>query len=192
MVSSHRIKLHIDWYYTLIKKNWLAFLLAFVLPILLTFWWWGGFNHTTVKPAISEPLHYAYTEYYGSYGNLADVQQKVYAALRNQNVEPGKSITILYADPRTTSKRDQHARIGYLVAANAVVRQPILTADLPAQKILRAEVQASLSLAPGMAYQALHDYLKPMGKDITMPSVEIYTAGSSISEMGVLTVDIPD
>jgi hypothetical protein len=45
-------------------------------------------------------------------------------------------------------------------------------------------------LAPSIAYQGLHDYLKPQSKDITMPSVEIYTAGTSINEMGTLTIDI--
>lgn len=175
----------------MIKKNWLAFVLAFILPILLTFWWWGGFNHANVQEVQSEPLHYAYTEYYGDYGNLSDVQQKVFAALRAQQIEPGKSITILYADPRTTKKHDQHARIGYLVSPATQVKEPIKTDDLPGRKVLRAEVQASLLLAPGMAYQALHDYLKPKGKDIRMPSVEIYTAGTSISQMGVLTVDMP-
>ncbi len=190
MVSSHRISSPTIGV-TLIKKNWLAFVLAFVLPILLTFWWWGGFNHAKVQEVQSEPLHYAYTEYYGDYGNLSGIQQKVYAALINQKIEPGKPITILYADPRTTKKHDQHARVGYLIAASAQAKQPILTEDLPSTRVLRAEVQASLLLAPGMAYQSLHDYLKPMNKDIQMPSVEIYTAGNSINQMGILTVDIP-
>jgi hypothetical protein len=177
---------------TLIKKNWLAFLLAFVLPILITFWWWGGFNHAGIQEVQSEPLHYAYTEYYGDYGNLTGVQQKVFAALRDQHIEPGKSITILYADPRTTRKHDQHARIGYLIPLTAQVKAPIQADTLPARPVLRTEVQASMLLAPGMAYQALHEYLKPMGKDIKMPSVEVYTAGTSISQMGTLTVDTPN
>lgn len=176
----------------MIKKNWLAFVFAFILPILVTFWWWGGFNHATIQEMQSEPLHYAYSEYYGDYGNLTDVQQKVFAALRAQKIEPGNSITILYADPRTTKKRDQHARVGYLIAPDAQVKEPLKTDDLPSRPVLRAQVQASMLLAPGMAYQALHDYLKPMDKDIRMPSVEVYTAGTSISQMGVLTVDIPN
>jgi effector-binding domain-containing protein len=46
-------------------------------------------------------------------------------------------------------------------------------------------------LAPSMAYQALHDYLKPSGQDIRMPSVEVYVAGDAINKMGTLTVEIP-
>lgn len=174
-----------------IKKNWLAFLLAFILPIILTFWWWGGFNHATVTETESEPQYYAYTEYYGDYGNLSSIQEKVYSALLAQKIAPGKFITILYADPRTTKKHDQHARVGYLLPAGTVVKAPILTDTLPRRKVLRASVQASLMLSPGMAYQALHEYLQPSGKDIQMPTVEIYTAGSTINEMGVLTVDMP-
>ena len=176
----------------MIKKNWLAFVFAFVLPILLTFWWWGGFNHVSVQEVQTEPYHYAYTEYSGDYGNLSDVQQKVFSALIAQQIQPGKPITILYADPRTTKKHDQHARIGFLIPPAVTVKAPILTDNLSGRTALRAEVQASVLLAPGMAYQALHDYLKPMGKDIRMPSVEIYTAGNTINRMGVLTVDIPN
>ena len=174
-----------------IKKNWLAFLLAFILPLILAFWWWGGFNDATVTVTENEPQYYAYTDYYGDYGNLPNIQQKVYTALAAQKIAPGKFITILYTDPRTTQKRDQHARVGYLLPANTVVKAPILTDTLPRRKVLRASAQASLMLAPGMAYQALHEYLQPSGKDIQMPTVEIYTAGSTINEMGVLTVDMP-
>jgi effector-binding domain-containing protein len=173
-----------------IKQNWLAFLLAFVLPIAIIFWWWGGFNRATISEIETQPTYYAYTEYYGSYGNLGDAQQKVYTALTAQKITPGKFITILYADPRTTSKHDQHARVGYLLPANTVVKPPILTDTLPARRVLRATAQGSLMLAPSIAYQGLHDYLKPQSKDITMPSVEIYTAGTSINEMGTLTIDI--
>ncbi|MHB1677448.1 MAG: hypothetical protein ACYCSS_07910 [Sulfuriferula sp.] len=177
---------------TLIKRNWLAFVFAFALPILLAFWWWGGFNHATVQTLQSEPLYYAYSEYYGDFGNLPNIQQKVYAALRAQHISPGSSVTILYTDPRITKKHDQHARVGYAIPPATTVTTPLQTAILPARSVLRAQVQASMLLAPGMAYQALHNYLKPQGKDIQMPTVEIYTAGKSINQMGVITVDMPD
>ena len=176
----------------MIKKNWLAFVFAFVLPILLAFWWWGGFNHASVEETRTQPLHYAYSEYYGDFGNLPDIQQKVYTALLAQHITPGSSITILYTDPRTTKKHDQHARAGYLINPATVVRPPLQTATLTAAPVLRATVKASMLLAPGMGYQALHEYLKRQGKDITMPTIEIYTAGNSINQMGVITVDTPN
>lgn len=176
----------------MIKRNWLAFVFAFALPILLAFWWWGGFNHATVQVLQSEPVYYAYIEYYGDFGNLPDIQQKVYQTLRTQHIEPGSSVTILYTDPRTTKKHDQHARVGYTIHSATAIMPPLQTATLPAQSVLRAQVQASMLLAPGMAYQALHNYLQPQGKDIRMPTVEIYTAGKSISKMGTITVDMPN
>ncbi len=175
----------------MIKRNWLAFIFAFALPILLAYWWWGGFNRPRIQILQSKPVYYAYIEYYGDFGNLPDVQQKVYTALRAQHIEPGSSVTILYTDPRTTKKHDQHAWVGYAVRTATTVKPPLQTATLPVQSVLRAQVRASMFLAPGMAYQALHDYLQPLGKDIRMPTVEIYTAGKSINQMGTITVDMP-
>ena len=174
----------------LIKKNWLAFVFAFVLPILLAFWWWGGFNHATVEETQSQTVSYAYSEYYGDFGNLPDIQQKVYTALVAQHIAPGSSITLLYTDPRTTKKHDQHARVGYLINPGTLIKPPLQAATLVGGPVLRAEVKASMLLAPGMAYQALHDYLKQRGKDIQMPTVEVYKAGNSISQMGIITVDM--
>ena len=176
----------------MIKRNWLAFVFAFALPILLAYWWWGGFNHATVEPQLSEPVYYAYIDYYGDFVNLPDIQQKVYTTLRAQHIEPGSSVTILYTDPRTTKKHDQHARVGYAINAATPVLPPLHTDTLPINPVIRARVQASMLLAPGMAYQALHNYLQPQGKDIRMPTVEIYTAGKSISNMGSITVDNPN
>ncbi|OYZ58330.1 MAG: hypothetical protein B7Y21_03890, partial [Hydrogenophilales bacterium 16-61-112] len=30
------------------KKQWPAFVLAFVLPLVAVFWWWGGFSPVSV------------------------------------------------------------------------------------------------------------------------------------------------
>lgn len=176
----------------MIKRNWLAFVFAFALPILAAFWWWGGFNHASVQLQQSEPVYYAYIEYYGDFGNLPEIQQKVHKALLDQHIEPGSSVTILYTDPRTTKKQDQHARVGFAIDPATTVKAPLQTAVLPARPVIRAKVRASMLLAPGMAYQALHNYLQPQGKDIRMPTVEIYTAGKSINKMGTITVDMPN
>lgn len=175
----------------MIKKNWLAFVLAFVLPIVLAFWWWGGFNQVKVEETVLGPYHYAYAEHVGNYGKIPDIQIKVANALRAQGITPGGSITILYDDPRITVKREQRARVGYMLPTGIEVKAPLLVDDIPARPVLTARVRASLLLAPSMAYQALHDYLKPKGQDIRMPTVEIYLPGTSISEMGVLTVQMP-
>ncbi len=175
----------------MIKKNWLAFSLAFVLPILVVFWWWGGFNSATVTPGVSGNYHYVYIEHIGNFGKIPDVQQKVSDALRAQGIMPGNAITILYDDPRITKKREQRARVGYLLPAGVSVKPPLQVDDMPPRPVFSAHVQASMLLAPSMAYQALHDYLKPSGQDIRMPSVEVYVAGDAINKMGTLTVEIP-
>ena len=175
----------------MIKKNWLAFSLAFVLPILVVFWWWGGLNSATVAPGVSGAHHYVYIEHIGNFGKIPDIQQKVSDALHAQGITPGNAITILYDDPRITKKRDQRARVGYLLPAGVSVKPPLQIDDMPARPVLSARVQASMLLAPSAAYQALHDYLQPSGQDIRMPSVELYVAGNSINQMGTLTVEIP-
>ncbi len=176
----------------LIKKNWIGFVFAFLLPVVVVLMWWGAFNHTDIRETRSAPLYYAYQDFYGNLADLPDLQDKVRFQLMSQQVQPERPIVVLYTDPRSTKKDEQHAHVGYLIAAGAAVKQPLQTAALPARDVLRATVKASLQLAPGMAYQALFNYLKPQGKDIRLPTVEIYTPGTSINQMGTLTVDMPD
>ena len=38
------------------KKQWPAFVLAFVLPIVAVFWWWGGFNSVGVTETGCEQI----------------------------------------------------------------------------------------------------------------------------------------
>ncbi len=176
----------------MIKKNWLGFVFAFILPLVLVLTWWGAFNHTDVRETQSEPFRYAYIDFYGNLADLSDVQDKLATTLVSQHVTPHNPVTILYTDPRVTKKNEQRARVGYLIDADTVVTMPVKVAVMPERHVLRATVQASLSLAPGMAYQALYNYLKPRGEDIRLPTVEIYTPGQSIGQMGTLTIDMPD
>jgi len=56
--------------------------------------------------------------------------------------------------------------------------------------VLMARVHAGILIAPSKAYQALYDHLKPMGLDISMPTVEIYRAGDSVARVGELPVEM--
>ncbi len=175
------------------KKNWIGFLFAFLLPIVVILFWWGAFNHTDIQQTRSAPIHYAYIAFYGNLADMSGVQDKVRTILqRQEHVATGYPITVLYTDPRHSKKDDQRARVGFIVANDAHVVTPLQTADIPAMPVVRARVTASMQLAPGMAYQALYDWLKPRGRDIRLPTVEIYTPGQSINKMGTLTVDMPD
>ena len=174
------------------KKSWTGFIFAFLVPILIVLYWWGIFNHVEISQTRSEPVHYAYIGFYGALGNIGDAQKKLREELVAAHIDPGSPVTVLFTDPRKTKADAQRARIGYEVPPGTSVPAPVKLADIPAHNVLRASVQASLQLAPSMAYQALYDYLRPQGLDIRMPTVEIYTAGHSVSEMGTLTVDMPD
>jgi effector-binding domain-containing protein len=176
----------------LVKKSWLGFLFAFLLPIVLIFAWWGAFNHTDVRETHSAPMRYAYVDFYGNLADVSAAQDKLRAAIIAQRIEPGDPVVVLFTDPRVTKTNEQQAQIGYVIAPNAGVARPLKSAVLPARNVLQASVRASMGLAPGMAYQALYNYLKPQGKDIRLPTVERYTPGTSINQMGTLTVDMPD
>ena len=52
------------------KKQWPAFVLAFVLPLLAVFWWWGGFNPVNVTETEAGPYRYAYLDYDGPISNV--------------------------------------------------------------------------------------------------------------------------
>ena len=59
------------------KKHWIPFLLAFVLPLILIFWWWGGFNPASFELAQRGPYHYVYMSQKGDYYKLPEKQQEV-------------------------------------------------------------------------------------------------------------------
>lgn len=175
------------------KNNWVGFLLAFLLPVAVILYWWGAFNHTEIRQTRSLPIHYAYISFYGNLADMSDVQDKVRTILQaQQHIATGDPIAVLYTDPRHSKKDEQRARVGFVVAQNAPVVAPLQSGDIPAMPVVQARVTASLQLAPGMAYQGLYDWLKPRGRDIRLPTIEIYTPGHSINQMGTLTVDMPD
>ncbi len=174
----------------MIRKQWPAFVLAFVLPLLAVYWWWGGFNAAIVTEEESGPHIYAYLEHSGDLGKLPKTQEKVYRLLTQAGVEPGDTITVLLTDPRTTPKGKQHAKTGYRIPLDAKLPADLMSETIPRRKVVAARVNAAVMLAPSKAYQALSDYLKPRGRDITLPAVEIYRPTDSPAHVGELTVEI--
>ena len=172
------------------KKQWPAFLLAFVLPLLGVYWWWGGFNSATVSEGESGPYFYAYLEHSGDIAKLAKTQERVFRLLKQRGIEPGETITVLLTDPRKIAKPDQQARTGYRVSLDAKLPAELLSDVLPRRRVLSARVHAATMLAPGKAYQALYDHLKKRGLDITMPAVEIYRPSGTPVRVGELIVEI--
>ena len=171
-------------------KKYLPFLLAFVLPLVAVYAWWGGFNPVSIQSEVRGPYTYAYLEHTGDYTKLPGLSDEAYKALKAQGVEIGLPITILYSNPDIVAKADCQARAGFLVAPGSVVQSPLKLDTLPARPVLTTRVQAGLLLAPSRAYQALDDHLQARGQGIRMPTVEIYEASDSVLKMGVLTVEM--
>jgi hypothetical protein len=167
------------------KKQWLPFLLAFVLPLILIYWWWGGFNQVSFEVAQRGPYHFAYMTQKGDYSKLPEKQQEVLGRLQQQGVTAGIPVTLLLKDPRNTPKRDWTAQVGYLVDAQARVSEPLSLGDVPARQALVVKVKAQLLLAPGKAYAALIEYLDEHQLKFNLPTVELYQDGVLTVEMSI-------
>jgi DNA gyrase inhibitor GyrI len=174
-------------------RRFLPFLAAFVLPLLVVYAWWGGFNKVEIiEGQVRGPYHYAYVEHQGDYSKLPDQQAKVEKYLLAAKIKPGSAITVLYSNPDVVNVNERRARVGYLVPASAKVYDPIKLGDIPARSVLLARVQAAVLLAPSRVYQRMDRYLQQQGRGIRMPTVEIYEPSGSPMRMGVLTVEMPE
>ena len=167
------------------KKNWLYFLLFFVVPIAVVFWMMGAFNSATIEFAQRGPYHYVYIVHVGRYDKLLDKQTQVYQMLKDQGIVPQAPIALLLTDPEVTSRKDLHSQAGYMVDAGAKVREPLLVGDIPARRVLLVKVKANPLLAPSKAYKALTDYLTTHQMKLVLPTVEIYQGGVLTVEMNM-------
>jgi effector-binding domain-containing protein len=167
-----------------VKKQHLYFLLAFLLPTLIVFWWWGMFRAATIEIAERGPYRYAYLQAEGPYSKLAAKQQEVAAELRKQGITAGKSFTLILDDPRTTKAGERRARTGYLIDATAAPQPPLAIETIPERRVVVAEAKAHPLIAYGKVYGTLLDFSKRQGETLHMPTVEIYSAS-------VLSVEMP-
>lgn len=174
----------------MLLKRIAPFLLAFVLPLILAYAWWGGFNPVDIREEIRGPYYYAYLDHSGDYAKLPEAQEQALSALRAQNIPHGHAINVLYSNPDVVARPDRRARSGYLLAEGTPVAVPLKVDVIPARKVLRARVQASYLLAPSRAYQALDSHLQSAGRGIIMPTVEIYEHARGSLSMGILTVEM--
>lgn len=173
-------------------KHLIPFLLAFVLPLVAIFAWWGGFRSVTIEPGVAGPYVYAYLERKGDYSKLPDLAEEVARELAAQKIEPGLPITVLYSNPDLVDVGERVARTGFLLPAGVQVRPPLLRDTISARPVLTARIQAGSLLAPSKAYAALDAYQQARGRGIVMPTVEIYAPAGTPLKMGVLTVEMED
>ena len=172
-------------------KKLLPFLLAFVLPLVLVYGWWGGFNPVTIEEATAGPYTYAYLEQKGDYSRLPELAVEARKELLAARIAAGGAITVLYANPDLVEVGERRARTGYLVPAGTRVRPPLGVDTIPARRVLAVRVQAGSLLAPSRAYLALDRHLQARGRGIQMPTVERYETADSVLRMGVLTLEMP-
>ncbi len=172
-------------------KKFLPFLLAFVLPILVVYAWWGGFSPVEIRQEVRGPYTYAYLEHTGDYSKLPEVAEEVRDRLRDGKVAHGLPITLLYSNPDLVDVGKRKSRTGYLVAPGTQVRAPLQIDSMPVRPVLLAQVKAGPLIAPSRAYPALDSYLQARGEGIRMPTLEIYESSGSPLRMGLLTVEMP-
>jgi len=172
-------------------RRFVPFLVAFVLPIVAIYAWWGGFNTVHIETAVRGPYDYAYVEHTGDYSKLPDRQREARQALLAQGIEPGLGITVLYSNPDVVNVNERKARTGYLLPAGSHVQPPLQQDRIEARSVLVARVQAAAHLAPSRIYPALDKHQQAQGRGIRMPTVEIFEPSGSVLEMGMLTVEMP-
>jgi len=171
-------------------KKILPFLLAFVLPLVLVYAWWGGFNEVQIGEATAGPYTYVYLEQKGDYSKLPELAGEVRKEMDAAGIPPGKPITVLYSNPDLVDVGERVGRTGFLVGPEVRVKPPLMLDTFPARRVLSVRVQAGSLLAPSKAYLALDRYLQAQGRGIHMPTVEIYEPSDSPMSMGRLTVEM--
>jgi hypothetical protein len=163
--------------------------LAFVLPLLAVFWWWGGFNAVSVAETEAGPYRYAYLDYEGPISNMRKTQRKVLGAFTVAKVAAGDTISVILTDPRAANGKVR-AQLGYTLAETAAIPSGLKEGRIERRPVYAAQVQAAVLLAPSKAYQALADTLEPQGKALVMPTVERYRPAGQASRIGTFTLEM--
>lgn len=171
------------------KKQWLAFLLAFVLPIVLVYAWWGGFRAASVTETQAGPYRYAYLDYEGPISDMRKTQRAVSQAFVRSKVPAGDTFTVVLTDPRSASGKVR-AQVGYTLSAEARLPQGLKEGKIASRPVVSVSVQAAILLAPSKAYQSLYEYLQTQRSDIRMPTVEIYRPAGKVGQVGVFTLEM--
>jgi hypothetical protein len=172
-----------------LKKQWPAFVLAFLLPLLGVFWWWGGFNAVSVTETEAGPYRYAYLDYEGPISNMRKTQRRALDEFNAAKVEAGDTISVILTDPRA-DKGKVRAQLGYTLAENAPLPQGLKEGRIERRPVYSAQVQAAVLLAPSKAYQALSDRVEARGQAIAMPTVELYRPAGKAYRIGSFTLEM--
>jgi len=171
------------------RKQLPAFVLAFLVPLVAVYWWWGGFAGVELTQVEASAYRYAYLDYEGRIDNMRKTQNQVYKAFEDAKVEPGDSITVLETDPRSDDHGHVRARVGYVLPPGAAIPSDLKAGELAPRPVIRASVQAVVLLAPSKAYEAVSEAYG--NEAIRMPTVELYRPSGKASGTGVFTLEVP-
>jgi len=171
------------------KKQWPAFVLAFILPLLAVFWWWGGFNAVSVTETDAGPYRYAYLDYEGPISDMRKSQRTALDKFTAAKVAAGDTISVILTDPRAANGKVR-AQLGYTLADAAPIPDGLKEGRIERRPVYAAQVQAAVLLAPSKAYQALSDTLAPRGQAIAMPTVELYRPAGQANRIGTFTLEM--
>lgn len=171
------------------KKQWPAFVLAFVLPLLAVFWWWGGFSPVNVTETEAGPYRYAYLDYDGPISNVRKSHRTALDRFTASKVAAGDTISVILTDPRAANGKVR-AQLGYILADSAPIPEGLKEGRIERRPVYAAQVQAAVLLAPSKAYQALSDTLASRGLAIAMPTVELYRPAGQANRIGALTLEM--
>ena len=166
-------------------KQWPYFLLAFLLPLLAVFWWWGAFTAPEVKKLPRSAVHYAYLISTGDYSKVEERQYEVRDLLKQQAIAAGQALTLIENDPRTTPATQRKARAGVIIAANAHPRPPLLEGALPERAALVVSARGHPFFVYGKAYGALLGYLEQYGMALQLPVAETTRENTLTIEMAL-------
>lgn len=173
----------------MLKKQWPAFVLAFIVPLLAVFWWWGGFSAVSVTETDAGPYRYAYLDYEGPISNMRKSQRAALDKFTAAKVEAGDTISVILTDPRAGGGKVR-AQLGYILADNAAIPDGLKAGRIERRPVYRAQVQAVVLLAPSKAYQAMSDALASRARVIAMPTVELYRPAGQANRIGVFTLEM--
>ena len=171
------------------RKQWPAFVLAFLLPLLAVYWWWGGFNSASVTETEAGPYRYAYLDYEGPISNMRKSQRTALDKFTAAKVAAGDTISVILTDPRAAHGKVR-AQLGYTLADTAAIPDGLKEGRIAQRPIYAVQVQAAVLLAPSKAYQALSDSLESSGKPIVMPTVELYRPAGKANQIGTFTLEM--
>lgn len=171
------------------KKQWPAFVLAFVFPLVAVFWWWGGFASVSVSEIDAGPYRYAYVDYEGPISNMRKTQRAALNRFKAAKLEPGDTISVILTDPRAANGK-VIAQLGYLLPDLAMAPEGTKEGHIARRPVYSAHVQAAVLLAPSKAYQALSEKLEAHDKPLAMPTVELYRPAGQANRIGTFTLEM--